>query len=217
MARAREAPRFGIRGFQPSIHLLSPLVLLSCLIASTAAPAAGGADPGGDGALGGWLERLSPGFVDAGDTVFGPGGVAFRDPVSGDAIPSFRFTISGALASIDARSTAPGTVLLRSGSASSQGAHRLIAPLALRWSGTESRPASLLNWPVGTLFDNVVNGFTGGWVPFRIGSRGTSDSGSVLPIAAEPTEALPAADSFRFSQEPIAGGGELERGRTARW
>ncbi len=210
MARPWAFPFAVMRDFHPSIHLLPPLVLLSCVVASTAAPAAGGF--GGTGEKPATLKQLAAGIPDLPEGFGAGGGAAFIAPVTGDSVPPFRLSISGALASIDARATAPGSFLWRSGAPGSQGAYRLIEPLTLRWSGTENGGAPLLTWSAGTLFDNVVNGFTGNPVPFRIRSSNSEPSVDPLTIAAVPTASLPGTDSFRFSELPLEGDGGTEGG-----
>ncbi len=210
MPRSWAFPFAAMRDFHPSIHLLPPLVLLSCVVASTAAPAAGGF--GGTAEKPATLKQLAAGIADLPEGFGAGGGVAFTDPVTGDSVPAFRLSTSGALASIDARAAAPGSFLWRSGSPGSQGAYRLIAPLILRWAGTEDGGAPLLTWSAGTLFDNVVNGFSGNPVPFRIRSNNSESSGDPLTIAAVPTASLPGTDSFRFSEPPLEGDGGTEGG-----
>jgi hypothetical protein len=213
MPRTRAFPFFGSRGFQPSLHLLPPLVLVSCLVASTAAPAAGGGGWYGDGVQDApLLGQIWLGYGDAPAISFGPGGISLTNPATGDSVPPFQLSIRGGLASIDARSTAPGTVLLRSGSGSGQGTFRLSEPLSFFWPATESTPSAQLSWPTGTLFDHVVNGFSGGLVPFRIVASGTPPSASGGPLDVLTITAGPDADGFRFSAALFDGPGEEEAG-----
>ncbi len=186
----------GLRRFRPSVHLYPPLVLLSCLIASTAAPA-GGID-GNDGLteLQELRELLIPGFGREPEVLIGVGGISLSNPVTGTIVPPFQVSaLSGPDSIIDGFVVPSGYFLARSGAVSGSNGFRLTNPLAFRWAGTASTPPLQLTWQAGTLFDNVFDGSTGAFVPFRIvpgGSTGEAPSTEPrLALAAEPAEETP--------------------------
>ena len=91
-----------------------------------------------------------------------------------------------------------GYFLARSGAVSGRGGFRLTNPLAFQWAGTATTPPLQLTWQAGTLFDNVFDGSTGSFVPFRIVAAGSTPAGEVpsgeptLALAVEPAEETPA-------------------------
>jgi hypothetical protein len=130
-------------------------------------------------------------------------------------VPTFRYGVVPAGASNDGFFVPSGVFLARSGAASGGSGFRLTSPLSVRWSGTASTPPAQLTWQAGTLFGNVFNGATGGFVPFRIVSGGSPESDrspsspSDLPIAAEPADEDPGqqdgGEVFRTALLPLAG------------
>jgi len=192
MARPLAFGALSLGRFRPSVHLYPPLVLLSCLVASTAAPAVGGHGHDALEGLEELRELLVPGFGSSPDYIIGAGGIGLGNPVTGTVVPPFQFSFVPAGASIDGFVVPSGYFLARSGAAPGGSGYRLSNPLSFGWSGTESTPPLLLTWQAGTLFDSVFNGATGGFVPFRIVSAGPLEPGgspanaSDLTIAAEP-------------------------------
>ncbi len=197
MARPFTLGALSLGRFRPSVHLYPPLLLLTCLVASTAAPAVGGVPHESMGALEELRELLTPGFGASPEYLVGAGGIGLANPVTGLAVPPFQYSVAPYEVSVDGFVLPSGVFLARSGTAPGDSLFRLSSPLSFRWSGTASTPPAQLTWQAGTLFDNVFNGATGGFVPFRIVSDGSSEpadspSGSLdLPIAAEPAEEDP--------------------------
>lgn len=212
MARPSGLGALSLGRFRPSVHLWPPLVLLSCLVASTAAPAEDSFGHDDLGTLKELRDLLVPGFGPAPDILIGAGGIGLANPVTGTVVPPFQYSVVSADASIDGFVVPSGFFLVRSGTAPGGSGFRLSNPLSFRWSGTTATPPARLTWQAGTLFDNVFNGATGGFVPFRIVSGGSSKSdGSpstppALPIAAEPADGDPglreAGDVFETALVP---------------
>lgn len=183
----------GLRRFRPSVHLYPPLVLLSCLVASTAAPAVNNYGHDALAELKELRELLVPGFGREPSVLIGVGGISLSNPVTGTIVPPFQVSsLSGADATIDGFVVPSRFFLARSGAAPG---FRLTNPLAFLWAGTASTPPLQLTWQAGTLFDNVFDGATGAFVPFRIvpgGSTGEDPSTEPrLALAAEPAEEIP--------------------------
>lgn len=191
MARPFTLGALSLGRFRPSVHLYPPLVLLSCLVASTAAPAVGSNPSESLEALQELRELLAPGFGASPEYLVGAGGIGLANPVSGLVVPPFRYNVAPYEGSLDGFVVPSGVFLARSG-ATTGGLFRLSTPLSFRWSGTASTPPAQLTWQAGTLFDTVFNGATGNAVPFRIVPAAASESadspseGSDLPIAAQP-------------------------------
>lgn len=186
----------GLRRFRPSVHLYPPLVLLSCLIASTAAPAGGIHGHDGLTELQELRELLVPGFGRDPEILIGVGGITLGNPVTGTVVPPFQVSaLSGPDSIIDGFVVPSGYFLARSGPVPGRSGFRLTNPLAFRWTGTASTPPLQLTWQAGTLFDNVLDGATGAFVPFQIvpgGSTGEAPSTEPrLALAAELAEETP--------------------------
>jgi hypothetical protein len=173
------------------------LVLLSCLVASTAAPAVGSFGHDDLGALKELRELLVPGFGESPEFLVGAGGIGLANPVTGTVVPSFQYSVVPAGASIHGFVVPYGFFMARSGTAPGGSGFRLSNPLSFRRSGTASTPPVRVTWQAGTLFDNVLNGAAGRFVPFRIVSEGPSGKGGApatapdLPIAAESAGEVP--------------------------
>jgi hypothetical protein len=179
----------GLRRFRPSVHLYPPLVLISCLIATTAAPAESTLGHDALDQLRELRELLVPGFGREPEMRIGVGGIGLSNPVSGLVVPPFRLSSpSGSDASIDGFVVPSGFFLARSGDVAARGGFRLTNPLAFRWTGTATTPPLQLTWQAGTLFDNVFDGSTGSFVPFRIVPAGSPSLEPVLALAAEPAD-----------------------------
>ncbi len=184
-------------GFRPSVHLYPPLLLLTCLVASTAAPAVGGLPHESLGALEELRELLTPGFGASPEYLVGAGGIGLANPVAGLVVPPFHFSVAADEESVNGFVVPSGVFLARSSTPKGDSLFRLSSPLSFRWSGTASTPAAQLTWQAGTLFDNVFNGATGGFVPFRIVSTSSSEPEESpsetleLAIAAEPADEDP--------------------------
>lgn len=186
----------GLGRFRPSVHLYPPLVLLSCLIASTAAPAGGIHGHDALTELQELRELLVPGFGRDPEILIGVGGISLGNPVTGTVVPPFQVrALSGPDSIIDGFVVPSGYFLARSGPVPGRSGFRLTNPLAFRWTGTASTPPLQLTWQAGTLFDNVFDGATGAFVPFGIvpgGSTGEAPSTEPsLALAAEPAEETP--------------------------
>ena len=194
MARPFALGALSLGRFRPSVHLYPPLVLLSCLVASTAAPAAGSLGQDAREALQELRALLVPGFGASPDYLIGAGGIGLANPDTGTVVPTFQYSVVPAGDSNDGFVVPSGVFLARSGAAPAGSGFRMTSPLSFRWSGTASTPPALLTWQAGSLFDSVFNGATGDYVPFRIVSTGSSESEgsptspSDLPIAAEPAD-----------------------------
>ncbi|MEA5442160.1 hypothetical protein [Cyanobium gracile] len=192
MARPFSLGALSLGRFRPSVHLYPPLLLLTCLVASTAAPAVGSLPHESLGALEELRELLTPGFGGSPDYLVGAGGIGLANPSTGLVVPPFQYIVAPYEVSVDGFVVPSGFFLSRSGTATSGSLFRLSSPLSFRWAGTSSTPEAQLTWQAGTLFDNVFNGATGGFVPFRIVSAGSSEPDEVssdaseLAIAAEP-------------------------------
>ncbi len=187
----------GLRRFRPSVHLCPPLVLLSCLVASTAAPAVGSYGHDALTELQELRELLVPGFGREPEILIGVGGLTLSNPVTGTFVPAFQLSSSpgpssGVDSIIDGFVVPTGYFLARSGAVPGSGGFRLTNPLAFRWTGTASTPPLQLTWQAGTRFDGVFDGASGSAVPFRIvGSPATVEASSTdsgLALAAEPVE-----------------------------
>ncbi|MCP9838265.1 hypothetical protein KBY84_12260 [Cyanobium sp. N.Huapi 1H5] len=192
----------GLRRFRPSVHLYPPLVLLSCLIASTAAPAGGNYGHDALTELQELRELLVPGFGREPEILIGVGGISLSNPGTGTVVPAFQLgsgstssPSAGTATLIDGFVVPSGYFLARSGPVPGRSGFRLTNPLAFRWAGTASTPPLQLTWQAGTLFDNVFDGATGSFVPFQIvpgGSTGEAPSTEPrLALAAEPAEETP--------------------------
>ncbi len=192
MVRSFTIGAFSLGRFRPSVHLYPPLVLLSCLVASTAAPAVGGYGHDAVEGLEELRELLVPGFGSSPDYSIGAGGIGLGNPLTGMVVPPFQYNFVPAWASIDGFVVPSGYFLVRSGAAPGGSGYRLTNPLSFGSAGTDSTPPVLLTWQAGTLFDKVFNGAAGRFVSFRIVSEGPSEKGGApamapdLPIAAEP-------------------------------
>lgn len=197
----------GLRRFRPSVHLYPPLVLLSCLIASTAAPAGGSVGHDALTELQELRELLVPGFGREPEVLIGVGGLTLSNPATGVVVPAFQLSSGsssspsyGAGSIIDGFVVPSGYFLARSGAVPGRSGFRLTNPLAFRWAGTASTPPLQLTWQAGTLFDNVFDGATGTSVPFRIVPPDSPAAGEapatepVLALAAEPAEETPGPD-----------------------
>ena len=203
----------GLRRFRPSVHLYPPLVLLSCLIASTAAPAGGNLGHDALTELQELRELLVPGFGPDPEVLIGVGGLTLSNQATGVVVPAFQLSSGSSSSPSDGTATLidgfvvpSGYFLARSGAVSGRSGFRLTNPLAFRWTGTASTPPLQLTWQAGTLFDNVFDWATGTSVPFRIGdspvtadapSPVTADAPSPRPmlvLAAEPAEETPGPD-----------------------
>ncbi len=199
MVRFLGVAALGLRRFRPSVHLYPPLVLLSCLVASTAAPAGGTYGHDSVAELKELRELLVPGFGREPNVLIGVGGISLSNPVTGTSVPFFQLS-SGSSSSfgggiIDGFVVPSGFFLARTSAVPGRTGFRLTNPLAFRWAGTASTPPLQLTWQAGTLFDNVFDGATGSFVPFRIvpgGSTGVDPSTEPrLALAAEPAEETP--------------------------
>ncbi len=197
MARPLAFGAFSLRRFRPTVHLCPPLVLLGCLIASTAAPAVGNHGNDNLGVLEELRELLVPGFGPAPEFLFGAGVLGLSNPLTGMTVPPFQYGVVPPGVSLDGFVVPSGAFLVRSIAAGGGNGFRLTHPLSLRWSGTASTAAALLTWQAGTFFDNVFNGASGGFIPFQIVFPGSAESGgappsaSFLPIAAVPAQENP--------------------------
>ncbi|MBW4530791.1 MAG: hypothetical protein KME02_08910 [Aphanothece saxicola GSE-SYN-MK-01-06B] len=197
MARPLSFGALPLGRFRPSVHLYPPLLLLTCLVASTAAPAVGSHPHESLGALEELRELLAPGFGASPEYLVGAGGIGLTNPVTGLVVPSFQYSVAPYEVSVDGFVVPSGIFLARSGAATGDSLFRLSSPLSFRWAGTSSTPAAQLTWRAGTLFDNVFNGATGGFVPFRIVSAAPSEPDASasdawdLAIAAEPADEDP--------------------------
>ena len=179
----------GLRRFRPSVHLYPPLVLLSCLIASTAAPAVGSYGHDALAELEDLRELLVPGFGREPEIRIGVGGIGLGNPVTGLVVPPFLLgSPSGSGSIIDGFVVPSGFFLARSGDVPGRGGFRLTNPLAFRWTGTATTAPLQLTWQAGTLFDNVFDGSTGAFVPFRIVPAGSPSIEPVLALVAEPAD-----------------------------
>ncbi len=184
MVRFLGVAALGLRRFRPSVHLYPPLVLLSCLVASTTAPAVGYYGHDDLAELQELRELLVPGFGREPEVLIGIGGITLSNPVTGTVVPAFQLasspgSSSGEDSTIDGFVVPSGFFLARSGVVPGRGGFRLTNPLAFRWTGTATTQPLQLTWQAGTLFDNVFDGTTGGFVPFRILTAG-------LPVPGEP-------------------------------
>jgi len=200
MVRFLGSGALGLRRFRPSVHLCPPLVLLSCLIASTAAPAGGRYGHDALSELQELRELLVPGFGREPEILIGVGGLTLSNPATGTVVPAFQLSSrssppSGPDSFINGFVVPSGYFLARSGAVPGRGGFRLTNPLAFRWVGTASTPPLQLTWQAGTLFDNVFDGATGASVPFQIvGSPPRGDGPSAVPalaLAAEPAQEAP--------------------------
>lgn len=192
----------GLMRFRPSVHLYPPLVLLSCLVASTAAPAGGNYGQDALTELQELRELLVPGFGLEPEILIGVGGITLSNPATGMVVPAFQLSAGsssspayGAGSTIDGFVVPSGYYLARSGAVPGRSGFRLTNPLAFRWMGTASTPPLQLTWQAGTLFDNVFDGATGATVPFQIVASpvtgDVSSPGPSLVLAAEPVEETP--------------------------
>ncbi len=175
--------------FRPSVHLYPPLLLLGCLVASTAAPAVDSYGHDALAELQELRELLVPGFGREPELLIGVGDITLGNPVTGTVVPAFQLSFGeGAL--IDGFVVPSGFFLARSGGAPGGSGFRLTSPLAFRWTGTASTPPLQLTWQAGTLFDNVFDGATGSFVPFRIvpAPGETPATEPLLALSAEPVE-----------------------------
>ncbi|KAF0653171.1 hypothetical protein L107_09551 [Cyanobium sp. Copco_Reservoir_LC18] len=180
---------FGLRRFRPSAHLYPPLVLVSCLIASTAAPAESSLGHEALAELRELRELLVPGFGREPEIRIGLGGIGLSNPVTGLVVPPFLpGSPSGSVSIIDGFVVPTGFFLARSGDGPGRGSFRLTNPLAFRWAGTATTAPLQLTWQAGTLFDNVFDGSTGAFVPFRIVPAGSPSFEPVLALVAEPAD-----------------------------
>ena len=198
MARPFALGALSLGRFRPSVHLYPPLVLLSCLVASTAAPAAGRHGQDVREALQELRELRVPGFGASPDHLIGAGGVGLANPDTGRVVPTFEHSVVPAGPSNDGFVVPPGFSMARSGAAPAGSGFGLTSPPSFRGSGTASPvPPVLPPWQADSLFDSDVDGATGDSVPFRILSTGSSESEgspnspSDLPIAAEPADEDP--------------------------
>jgi hypothetical protein len=197
MARPLGFVALARKRFGPNVHLYPPLVLLSCLIASTAAPAEGSFAHEDLGTIKELSELLAPGFGPAPEIRVGLGGLGLANPMTGTAVPPFRYAAAPAGDLIDGFVVPSGYFLARTTGVPGGFGFRLSAPLTFRWTGTASTPPLQLSWQAGTLFDNVFNGATGGFVPFRVVAPGFPEPGEAngtepfLSIAAEPASEDP--------------------------
>ncbi|MCP9786242.1 hypothetical protein [Cyanobium sp. N5-Cardenillas] len=206
--------------FRPSVHLYPPLLLLTCLVASTAAPAVGSLPNESLGALEELRELLTPGFGASPEYLVGSGGIGLANPVTGLVVPPFQYSVAPYEVSVDGFVVPSGVFLARSGIATGGSLFRLSSPLSFLWPGTASTPGARLTWQAGTLFDNVFNGATGGFVPFRIVSVGSSEQDAStsdaleLAIAAEPAGENPGQRQVGdvFETAPLLPGTELPPG-----
>ena len=129
-------------------------------------------------------------------------------------VPPFHFSVAADEESVNGFVVPSGVFLARSSTPKGDSLFRLSSPLSFRWSGTASTPAAQLTWQAGTLFDNVFNGATGGFVPFRIVSTSSSEPEESpsetleLAIAAEPADEDPGqrqpGDVFETALLPLA-------------
>ncbi|MEA5391102.1 hypothetical protein VB738_07480 [Cyanobium gracile UHCC 0139] len=221
MVRFSGLGALGLRRFRPSVHLYPPLVLISCLVASTAAPAESTLGHDALAQLRELRELLVPGFGREPEMSIGVGGIGLSNPVSGLVVPPFRL---GSDSSIDGFVVPSGVFLARSGDVAGRGGFRLTNPLAFRWTGTATTLPLRLTWQAGTLFDNVFDGSTGAFVPFRIVPAGPPSVEPVLALVAEPADGtdglgerdemfekalLPPAPSGPAGEQPRSAPGEL--------
>ena len=195
MVRFLGVAALGLRRFRPNVHLYPPLVLLSCLIASTAAPAGSNVGHEALSELQQLRELLVPGFGREPEILIGVGGISLSNPVTGTVVPAFQLSSpSGPDSIIDGFVVPSGYFLARTGPVPGRTGFRLTNPLAFRWAGTASTPPLQLTWQAGTLFDNIFDGATAAFVPFQIvpaGSPATGEApsnGPTLALAAEPAE-----------------------------
>jgi hypothetical protein len=94
-----------------------------------------------------------------------------------------------------------GWFLARSGAVTGPTGFRLTHPRAFRWAGTATTPPLQLAWQAGTPFDNVIDGATGTFAPFRVVPPGSPASGD-LP-ALEPNHALSSEPTLSPVAEPV--------------
>jgi hypothetical protein len=220
MARPFTFGALSLGRFRPSVHLYPPLLLLTCLVASTAAPAVGGLPHESLGELEELRELLTPGFGASPEYLVGAGGIGLGNPVTGQVVPPFQYSVAPYEESVDGFVVPFGVFLTRSGIATGGSLFRLSSPLSFRWSGTASTPAAQLTWPAGTLFDNVFNGVTVEFVPFRVVSAGSSERDESssdtleLAIAAEPADEDPGQEQPGdvFETALLPPGAELPQG-----
>ena len=197
MARPFTFGALSLGRFRPSVHLYPPLLLLTCLVASTAAPAVGGLPHESLGVLEELRQLLIPGFGASPEYLVGSGGIGLGNPVTGLVVPPFQYSVAPFEESVDGFVVPSGVFLARSSAPKGDSLFRLSSPLSFLWSGTASTPAAQLTWPAGTLFDSVFNGAIGKFVPFRVVSAGSSERDESssetleLAIAAEPADEDP--------------------------
>jgi len=223
MARPFTLGALSLGRFRPSVHLYPPLLLLTCLVASTAAPAVGDLPHESMGALEELRELLTPGFGASPEYLVGAGGIGLANPVTGLVVPPFQYRVAPYEERVDGFVVPSGVFLARSSAPKGDSLFRLSSPLSFSWSGTASTPAARLTWPAGTLFDNVFNGATGGFIPFRIVSAGSSERDESssetleLAIAAEPAGEDPGQRQFGdvFETALLPPGAELPPGAPA--
>ncbi len=211
MALFPGAAALGLSRFRPSVHLCPPLVLLSCLVASTAAPA--GTSFGHDAVaeLKELRELLVPGFGREPELLIGVGGITLGNPATGTVVPAFQLSSSSSSAEgtlIDGFVVPSGFFLARSGGAPGRTGFRLTSPVAFRWTGTASTPPLQLTWQAGTLFDNVFDGATGSIVPFRIVPAPEETPGQGEGDDPFETALLPPAPEAPSGEQPGQGPGD---------
>jgi len=202
----------GLSRFRPSVHFGPPVVLLSCLLASTAAPAGGNHEQQALAELQELRELLVPGFGRGLEIPFGIGDLTLTDPVTGKVVSSTRrlsafSTPSGKGTIIDGFVIPSGYFAARPAAVPVRGGFRPTTPPAVGRSGTASTPPPPTQ-PVGIDLDNVFGGVIDGPpVGFRMVPAGPP-AGRQAP-SADPLFVL-ANDPSEETPGPAEDGGEFE-------
>lgn len=128
MARPLRLGALSLGRFRPSVHLYPPLLLLTCLVASTAAPAVGSHPHESLGALEELRELLTPGFGVSPDYQVGAAGIGLVNPATGLVVPPFHYSVAPYEVSVDGFVVPSGFFLARSGAATGDSLFRLSSP-----------------------------------------------------------------------------------------
>lgn len=166
MVRFLGSGALGLSRCRPSVHFGPPVVLLSCLLASTAAPAGGNHEQQALAELQELRELLVPGFGRGLEIPIGVGGPPLNDPLTRKVLPSTQHrsgfsTPSGKGTIIDGFVIPSGYFPARPGAVPVRGGFRPTPPPAFGriWTAlTTSQPPTR---PVSTLFENIFDGVTG--------------------------------------------------------
>ncbi|AFY30345.1 hypothetical protein [Cyanobium gracile] len=166
MVRFLGSGALGLSRFRPSVHFGPPVVLLSCLLASTAAPAGGNHEHQALAELQELRELLVPGFGRGLEIPIGVGGLPLNDPLTGKVVPSTQrlsgfSTPSGKGTIIDGFVIPTGYLPARPGAVPVRGGFRPTTPPAVGRGGTAPTPPTPPTPPVGNGFENVFDGVPG--------------------------------------------------------